>query len=94
LNALRNPGFFVSSLEQYQRFEWQGVAAHQERLARDRYTAIDLLEAGLGINADCARIAWIGVGDDPRRAGLEQTLNEEADEGRVARPINCSSPMN
>ena len=69
--------------DRLQRSEWQGVAAHQDGLARDRHAAIDLLEARLGIGSDCARIAWIGVSDDPWRADLEQTLDEEADEGRA-----------
>lgn len=62
---------------------WRGVAGHQEGLARDGYAAVDFLEASLGISADCPRVAWVGVGDDTWRTGLEQAFDEAADEGRA-----------
>ena len=46
---------------------------------RDRCATVDLID---GISTDCARIGWVGVGNDPWGAGLEQTLDEEPDESR------------
>src|SRR5262245_65939469 len=68
------------------RLRRQGVPAHQERLARDRHAAVDLLETGLGISTDRARVARVGIGDNPWRAGLEQTVDEQADEGVAVAP--------
>jgi len=73
----------ASGMGQLRRDGRQGVAGHQEGFARDRYAAVDLLETSLGISTDRARIAWVGIGDDPWRADLEQVLDEEADEGRA-----------
>jgi hypothetical protein len=72
------------SLSGRNQFRWEGIAGHQHGLARDRYAAVDLLKTGLGLSTNRARIAWVGVGDDPRGAGLKQTLDEQADEGRAA----------
>src|SRR4029453_8854820 len=78
--ALKEP-----SPQRCARASW--VADHQQGGAIRRFDQTIAAKSGLLIGADGARIGRVGIGDDPRRAGGQQPINEATDECRAMTAI-------
>src|SRR5260370_31989502 len=63
------------------------VADHQQGGAIWRFDQTVAAKSGLLVGADRARIGRVGIGDDARRSGGHQPINEAADECRAMTPI-------
>src|SRR6476620_1421569 len=74
-----------SLTERCARASW--VADHQQGGAIRRFDQTIAAKSSLLIGADGARIGGVGIGDDPRRSGRQQPINEAADECRAMTPI-------